>query len=71
MKWWPDLTEATKAWLIANNGDAIPAPVVDEIVAVGGATDIEPDGFGKIESDGVFLSDEATDWIEGVANGES
>lgn len=39
--WWPQLRPATRQWLIANNGEAVPPLIVDEIAAVGGpaATD--------------------------------
>ncbi|SEA62672.1 hypothetical protein [Leifsonia sp. 21MFCrub1.1] len=66
-QWWPTLSEATRAWLITNNGDAVPEPVADEIVAAGG---VLTEGSAEDGEDGVYLSDEETDWIEAVANGE-
>lgn len=66
-QWWPRLSEATRAWLIANNGDAVPEPVADEIVAAGG---VLTEGSVEDGEDGLYLSDEETDWIEAVANGE-
>ncbi|GAA2067248.1 hypothetical protein [Leifsonia soli] len=64
---WPTLSEATRAWLIANNGDAVPEPVADEVVAAGG---VLTEGSAEDDEDGLYLSDEETDWIEAVANGE-
>ena len=60
-QWWPALTPTTRAWLIDNNGDAIPADLIAEVTAAGGAADL----------DGPHLSDAAVDWIETVANDES
>jgi hypothetical protein len=70
-QWWPNLSDATKGWLIANNGDAVPAPVVDEIIAAGGIVSSESRWVSESGPGGLFLSDEATDWIEAVANDES
>ena len=70
-QWWPNLSDATKGWLIANNGDAVPAPVVDKIVAAGGIVSSESGWVSESGPGGLFLSDEATDWIEAVANDES
>ena len=70
-QWWPNLSGATKEWLIANNGDAIPEPVVIEIVAAGGVVASESKWVGENGPDGFFLSDEATDWVEAVANNET
>ncbi|TDP99346.1 hypothetical protein AXZ95_3263 [Leifsonia sp. 115AMFTsu3.1] len=69
-QWWPQLSEATRAWLIANNGDAVPEPMADEIVAAGGVLTAGSAEDGDAGSDGLYLSDEETDWIETVANGE-
>jgi hypothetical protein len=60
-EWWPRLSASTQAWLIANNGDAIPPEVVAEITAAGGAADLS----------GAYLSDAAVDWIEAAANDEA
>lgn len=70
-RWWPNLSDATKGWLIANNGDAVPASVVSEIALAGGVVTSESRWVGESGPDGFFLSDEATDWIEAVANDES
>lgn len=58
-QWWPKLKPATRAWLMDNNGDAMPDEVVTEITAAGGVLTA------------ASLSDEDMDWIEAVANGES
>ncbi len=34
--WWPRLQPKTRDWLVANNGDVVPAEVRDEIIAVSG-----------------------------------
>ncbi|KFF59397.1 hypothetical protein JF66_11455 [Cryobacterium sp. MLB-32] len=70
-QWWPLVKPATQDWLMANNGDTVPAHVAAEITAAGGV--ISPDVWwvGEAESSGFTFSDEATDWIEAVANGET
>jgi hypothetical protein len=62
-RWWPRLKPATRDWLAENNGAAIPPAIAAEISEAGGTA--TPDASG------VHLSDEATDWIEAVANGEA
>lgn len=57
--WWPRIRRQSRAWLVDNNGDAVPEDIVNEIVRAGG------------EITGSYLSDEAVDWVEAVANGES
>lgn len=44
---------------------------VDEIVAAGGIVSSESRWVSESGPGGLFLSDEATDWIEAVANDES
>ncbi|MFT2816396.1 hypothetical protein [Leifsonia sp. A12D58] len=69
-EWWPNLSDSAREWLIANNGDAVPATILDEIVAAGGVMNDEANWVGESGPDGFFLSDEATDWIEASANDE-
>jgi hypothetical protein len=57
-EWWPDLRPATREWLLANNGDAIPADIVDELTMAGRSSSTD------------HLADDEIDWIEAVANGE-
>lgn len=65
--WWPKLDPDAQRWLIAHNGEPVSTEVLDKIAAVGGSAQRD----GESESDGVFLSDEAIDWIEATANDES
>lgn len=58
-QWWPNLRPSTREWLIANNGDELPADVRAEVTHAGGTI-----------ADGIRLSDEETDWIEATANDE-
>jgi hypothetical protein len=69
--WWPKLRPETRDWLIANNGDALPEAVVDEIARAGGS--MTPDSWwvGENGPAGSYLSDAAIDWIEAVANEET
>lgn len=67
-RWWPQLRRETRAWLVANNGDTVPADIAREIKqADAGAALV---GSEDDDISGVHLSDEAADWIEAVANDE-
>ncbi len=69
--WWPKLQQQSRDYLIANNGDVVPPDLVEEIARAGGV--IRPDAWwvGQSDTTGFFLSDEAIDWIDEVANGET
>ena len=56
--WWPKIRQTSRDWLVANNGDALSREVHDDIIRAGGAVT------------GSYLSDDAVDWVEAVANGE-
>lgn len=56
--WWPKIRRESRQWLEDNNGDAVRGDILQEIVRAGG------------EVNGSYLSDEAVDWVEAVANGE-
>ncbi|MFK4298270.1 hypothetical protein ABH924_003438 [Arthrobacter sp. GAS37] len=68
--WWPKLKPSTQKWLIENNGDAVSSDVVAEITQVGGVITSDAWWVGESGPSGLYLSDEAVDWIEAVANGE-
>ncbi len=57
-QWWPRLEPATRAWLVANNGDAIPPDTIGELAAAGRSASADQ------------LDDDEIDWIEAVANDE-
>lgn len=69
-EWWPRLDPAAREWLTENNGDAVRPDVLAQITAVAGpaagASWAGDDGEG-----GFALSDDAVDWVEAAANGES
>ena len=69
-EWWPRLSQEARDWLIANNGDAVPASVIEEIMRAGGSVATDAWWVGQNDPTGFYLSDEAVDWIEEVANGE-
>jgi hypothetical protein len=69
--WWPRLQPATRDWLIANNGDDVPATIVDEISAAGGPAGTDGWWRAHDESTGPHMPDAATDWIEELANDET
>jgi len=68
--WWPKLDSHAKAWLIAHNGEAVSPEVLSKIVAAGGAATSSAGWVGESGPEGIYLSDEAVDWIEAAANGE-
>ncbi len=68
--WWPKLQPSTRDWLIANNGDAVPAAMVVEITEAVGP-DTSDEWVGQDGPAGLYLSDAAVDWIEAVANEET
>jgi hypothetical protein len=69
--WWPRLPEETRKWLIANNGDAVPAWVTEQIARAGGLVTTDAWWVGQYGPTGCYLSDEGVDWIDEVANGET
>lgn len=69
-RWWPKLRPETREWLIANNGDAVPVEVVDEVAAAGGPGP-EDSWWARDENpSGPVMPDSAVDWVEEVANQE-
>ena len=69
--WWPRLRQETRDWLIANNGDAVPTSVIEDITRAGGSIVSDAWWVGENGPAGFYLSDAAIDWIEEVANGET
>jgi hypothetical protein len=68
-EWWPLVSEETRDWLIAHNGEPLTRPITFEIMsATDGAT--EPGWWAGESADGPHLTDAAVDWIETIANGE-
>lgn len=68
--WWPQLPPGTREWLMANNGDAVPATLVAEIEAAGGPAASDPWWSEQEGSTGRCMPDDAIDWIEEAANAE-
>lgn len=53
------------------NGDEVPADLVEEITEAGGIISTDAWWVGQSGPAGLYLSDEANDWIDEVANGET
>ncbi|MCU1476024.1 MAG: hypothetical protein JWQ64_717 [Subtercola sp.] len=70
-QWWPRLDALTQQWLIAHNGELVPADILSQITASGGVVSSEAWWVGESDPSGLSLSDRAVDWIEATANGES
>ena len=60
-----------REWLVENNGDAVPAEVLEEIADAGGSFDSDAWWVGESGPSGFYFSDDAVDWIEAVGNGEA
>jgi hypothetical protein len=71
IEWWEQLDPDTRDWLIAHNGEALPAHIVTAISEAGGDFASGAWWVGETDEGGVALSDEAIDWIEAVANDEA
>ncbi len=69
-QWWPKVKPSTREWLIENNGDALPAEIVADVTWAGGSITSDAWWVGQTGPTGFFISDEATDWIEEIANNE-
>ena len=69
--WWPGVSQVTRDWLIANNGDAVPVLVTEDIARAGGLVPTDAWWVGQNGPAGFYLSYEAVDWIEHVANRET
>ncbi|WP_285725707.1 hypothetical protein [Psychromicrobium xiongbiense] len=68
--WWPRLRPESREWLVAHNGEALdPAVAADLLDITEGTTD--PSWWAGESTGDVYLTDEATDWIEAAANGEN
>ena len=68
--WWPKLQPSTRQWLIAHNGEALPAEVAAEIRRVGGTAVRDASSVDEGSATRSHLPDDAIDWIEAVANEE-
>ena len=68
--WWPQLRPETRAWLTANNGDAVPSVIAEEIAALGGPAIADAWWSDAEGASGRNMPDDAVDWIEEAANEE-
>jgi len=71
VEWWPKLDSETREWLGDHNGDAASEDVLAKIAAAGASVASQASWVGEVGPDGFHISDEAVDWIEATANGES
>jgi hypothetical protein len=68
-QWWSRLKPATRAWLIDNNGDAVPDDVATEVATAGGPVAAEVAAENGPQP-GLFYPDDIVDWVEEIANDE-
>lgn len=68
-QWWSRLEPATRAWLIAKSGDAVPERAATEVARAGGPVAVKPE-VGDDADPGLFYPDEVLDWVEEIANSE-
>lgn len=69
--WWPKLRQQSRDYLMENNGDEVPADLVEEIAGAGGLIATDAWWVGESGPAGLYLSDEAVGWIDEVSNGET
>ncbi len=69
-EWWTELEPSTRQWLIDNNGDEVPAEIIQEILDAGGVPSTGWLGDRDRDRAGFLLTDDAVDWIEAKANDE-
>jgi hypothetical protein len=62
---WSELSPETREWLIAHNGESVPANIIGGPLATGTAWVNDETSRASFH-----FSDEVTDWIEQIANGE-
>lgn len=67
---WPRLHPGTRNWLIAHNGEALPPAVLTDLLAANGGSP-ESAWWTRDEVGRLGLPDDAVDWIEATANGET
>lgn len=68
---WPLLTNSSRSWLMAHNGESLPDDLIAEILRVTGNERNAQWWKGPSADGETQLTDEAVDWIETVANDES
>ncbi len=67
-QWWTDVMPETREWLTANSGSALTPEVVADISRAGGLIAANSWWMGERGPEGVFLSEEADQWIRGRAD---
>jgi hypothetical protein len=70
-EWRSRLSQETRDRLIAHTGEAVPAPITEEIRRAGGVVTTDAWWVGEDGPTGLSLSEEAIGWMEEVANGET
>jgi hypothetical protein len=70
-QWWPLVRPSTRTWLIAHNGEPLPAAIVADIAWNGAPVNAAQSWIDRSGPEGFSLSDAAVDWIEATANGEN
>ena len=69
-QWWSKLLPSTRDWLIANNGDRVPAHIIEEIRQAGGPIPSETGPTDEGQASDGYYPDEVIDWIEAAGNDE-
>ncbi len=70
VEWWPELSSTARAWLTADNGDAISVDILREITGAEAPATSNARWISGNTSDGFYFSDRVTDWIEEITNEE-
>jgi len=67
---WPALDTQTREWLVEHNGEPLMPAILDALIGANGGS-LDAAWLAEDDGDGPVLIDDAVDWIEAVANGES
>ena len=67
---WPALATQTRGWLVEHNGEPLMPAILDALIGANGGS-LDAAWLAEDDGDGPVLIDDAVDWIEAVANGES
>ena len=69
-EWWPELSSTAYAWLTANDDGAISVDILRKFTGAGATVTSNTRWIRGDTSDGFYLSDRVTEWIEEISNKE-
>ena len=67
---WSTLETQTREWMVKHNGEPLVPAILEALIEANGGS-LDAAWLAEDDGDGPVLIDDAADWIEAVANGES